>query len=336
MAQWLVEPNALGGWDVRLYGVEKYADRTLTRNAAEEAARRFASQAGGDIVVLDSSGNVLASYPMAPPPVTGLLQTPAKIPPLPSITSASAPPLIPAPQEQRDRGKEISDVLGSVGKIIDDATGDISGKGSLDDALEKKLVGKADDVLDAGFQSWWKRADGNQRLAARVLILAALVGPIGATLLSVAQDMAHPTVSVQIFEALVWLAFLTLPVLFAAGAAVLVIGRANGAITLMTIAGAAIVGAVIVGSVDAPTSLSHLYCYASLTTHGAIYQSQCRLMDTYGYVRSATQGGISPSRSPVIVAEAFTLVGDARGYLMALCGVAVGVAGGYLVRRANT
>ena len=336
MAQWLVEPNALGGWDVRLYGVEKYADRTSTRNAAEEAARRFASQAGGDIVVLDSSGNVLGSYPVASSPVTGLLQTPAKIPPLPSITSASAPPPIPAPQEQRDRGKEISDVLGSVGKIIDGATGDISGKGSLDDALGKKLVGKADDVLDAGFQSWWKRADGNQRLAARVLILAALVGPIGATLLSVAQYMAHPTMSVQIFEALLWLAFLTLPVVLAGAAAVLTIGRANGPITIMTIAAAAVAGALFVGWIGAPTSLGNLYCYASATTHGAIYQGQCRFMDTYGYVSSAMQGGISPSKSPAIIAAAFTLVADARGNLMALCGVAAGLAGGYLVWRANT
>ena len=55
--------------------------------------------------------------------------------------------------------------------------------------------------------------------------------------LSVTQYMAHPAVSAQIFEALVWLAVPTLPVLLA-GEAVLVVGRASGAITVQTTSGA--------------------------------------------------------------------------------------------------
>jgi hypothetical protein len=100
MARWLVEPNAIGGWDIRLEGIGKYAGRTSTRADAEEAAQRFASQAGGDIVVLDGRGGVLDSYPVAPPATTGPSQTQAKVTPLAPATPASVPPPAPAPQEK--------------------------------------------------------------------------------------------------------------------------------------------------------------------------------------------------------------------------------------------
>jgi hypothetical protein len=332
MARWLVKPNVIGKWDIRLDGAGQYTDRKSTRAAAEEAARQLAGQAGGEIVVLDDHDRVLDSYTVPPPAATRPSQSSAKVTPPATPASVSSP--APAPQQERDRGKEISDALGVVGKVVDGATGVASDKTSPSEALSKELIGKADHVLDARFQSWWKRADGYQRGAAWVLILVVLVGPIGATWLSVVQAAAHPRVSVQIWEALGWLAFLTLPVFLASAAVVLSMGRvANPYAFVLIVAAASVGGAFIVGMFGAPTSLGDLYCYAS--THGLVYQSQCRYMDTHGYVQSAIQGGTSKSQLLRDISGAYTVVREARGDLMTFCGITAGVAVGFLLRREN-
>lgn len=60
---WLVEPNAAGGWDVRLASVSRQSARRSSRADAEADARHLASQAGGgNVTVLDTAGRTLAQY----------------------------------------------------------------------------------------------------------------------------------------------------------------------------------------------------------------------------------------------------------------------------------
>jgi hypothetical protein len=204
----------------------------------------------------------------------------------------------------------------------------------LTEAGRGELKARADAALGSGFKAWYAGADENQRIAAKVLIAAALLGPVGATLVTVAKAMANPTLTTQIVQSLLWLAVLTLPVLAAAVAGVLVLGKANGPVSLMVTAAAAIAGAYVVGQLGAPAQLGELYCYASVTTDGLVYEHACRVMETRGFVTGSLTG-FSPSTSPQILGNAFGLVAEARGFLMAVCGVAAGLSGGYLIRRAS-
>lgn len=295
MARWLVRPNVIGGWDVLLEGGASHAARVSSRRDGEDAARQLAAPTGGEVVVLDAAGAVLSSFVVA----ASASETPESI----AVRAA----------------------LKATDKLAE-------GK-SPAEIVKAHLEEQADEVIDAGFQGWWARADGDQRFAARVLIGAALLGPIGATLITVVQTMAHPKASTQIIQALFWLVVLTLPILAACLVLALHVGHGPFAVTLMLAAAAAVFGAYLVGKAEVPQTLGELYCYADVTTNGAVYENQCRVMDTRGFVDRSTQQGITASSSPVIIGTAFTLVADSRGLLMALCGVAAGVSGGYLVRR---
>jgi len=295
MARWLVTPNVIGGWDVLLEGGPGHTERVSSRRDAEDAARQLAASTGGEVVVLDAAGAVLSSF------------------------------VVPAPTTETPESTAVRAAL--------KATGELAVGKSPGEIVNAQLYAQADEVIDAGFQGWWARADGDQRFAARVLIGAALLGPIGATLITVVQTMAHPKASTQIIQALFWLIVLTLPILAACLVLALHVGHGPFAVTLMLAAAAAVFGAYLVGKAEVPQTLGELYCYADVTTNGAVYEHQCRAMDTRGFVDRSTQQGITASSSPVIIGAAFTLVADSRGLLMALCGVAAGVSGGYLVRR---
>lgn len=344
MVRWFVEPNVVGGWDIRSEGDLTHTVRTSTRADAEAAARRLAQQSGGQIVVVNTNYETLASYQVAPlaqrkreqklgpeltPPPTADVTPPPTVAATPSLPPIHKTP--PTSREQRDVGE----TLEAIGKIAEGKKkSDEADEAGLADAMKKVLINKSDQVLDAGFQSWWKRVDANQRFAARALIAAALIGPIGATVITIGQSIVNPKFSTEIFVALLWLAFLTLPVVTAGVVAVLIMGRANLAVGLLVVAGVTLAAAWFVGEVGAPTSLGELYCYADISSGGVVYENECRSMDTQGYIdRSAP--GLSPSTSPSIILGAFAVVADARGVLMALCGVVAGVAGGYLARRAT-
>lgn len=73
MTYWNVEPNAVGGWDVRRFDAREPSFRTSQR-AAAEAWARLTGPPGSEILVLDSVGHPLAQYPApgeeaAPPQV---------------------------------------------------------------------------------------------------------------------------------------------------------------------------------------------------------------------------------------------------------------------------
>jgi hypothetical protein len=61
VSRWWVKPNAVGGWDVQLDGAPKHAARTSSRSEAERIAQQLAAQhGGGDILVIDFRGEILA------------------------------------------------------------------------------------------------------------------------------------------------------------------------------------------------------------------------------------------------------------------------------------
>lgn len=65
VSRWWVKPNAVGGWDVQLDGAPKHAGRTSSRSEAERVAQQLAAQhGGGEIVVVDHGGRILAEMPV--------------------------------------------------------------------------------------------------------------------------------------------------------------------------------------------------------------------------------------------------------------------------------
>ncbi len=75
MACWIVEPNALGGWDARAATAAEPAHRASTWRGAEDSARTLAAP-GDEVLVVDGRGRTLhrfvqlagATAPEEPPP----------------------------------------------------------------------------------------------------------------------------------------------------------------------------------------------------------------------------------------------------------------------------
>jgi hypothetical protein len=350
--RWVVEPNAVGGWDVRRDDEANRVFRSSARAEAEREARSRADSSGADVVVVDGRGGVLDTYvppprpaasprrPAAPPRAAA---PPDGAPPPRAEAPAPVPAPEPAPEPAARAGRIPVEPAAEQDKAGDDpmkrfADAFAKADGGLADRLAEagrtELTARADTALGRGFKAWYARADENQRIAAVVLIGAALLGPIGATFLTVVKAVAHPTLTTQIVESLFWLAVLTLPVLTAAVVGTLIVGHANGPVSLFCAALAAVVGASVVGKLGVPETLGKLYCYAIATSDGLVYEHACRVMDTQGFVTNSL-GKISPSTSVQILGNAFNLVSDARGGVMAICGVAAGLSAGYLTRRAS-
>ena len=338
VGRWVVEPNVVGGWDVRPEAAGPVF-RSSTRAESEREAHRRADSSGGEVVVLDGRGGVLDTYVPAPraagPPRRAAPPTPAAAPPprAEEPPPVAATPPRPAPEPAAEQAPEpAGDPLKRFAGAVADADGDLGHRVAA--AGRGEAIHQADAVLGRGFRAWYASADDGQRFAAVVLIVAALLGPIGATLLTVAKAVAHPTLTTEIVQSLFWLAVLTLPVLLAAVVGVLVVGKAQGPAPFMAAALAAILGAYVVGKLGVPAELGKLYCYASLSSDGLVYEHACRVMDTQGFITESA-AGFSASKSPLILGNALNLVSDARGGLMAWCGVAAGLSGGYLLRRAS-
>jgi hypothetical protein len=79
-----------------------------------------------------------------------------------------------------------------------------------------------------------------------------------------------------------------------------------------------------------------LVCFASLDSNGLYYEQACRTFDAVGFLQQTQPLVGSPSRSPEVFKWAVVYVAEARGIIMALCGIAGGTAAGYLCRPVTT
>lgn len=206
-----------------------------------------------------------------------------------------------------------------------DQTG--GGGGSL---LEKG----ADEVLDHTFKGWLSRTDESQKAALVGLAFALALGPLGqglAAAFGVLFDEASIP-STQQLEATWWLVVITLPVALPVFVCVAFWGRwSQGAIAAVVIA--CVIWAV--GQQDTVnTQRGNLYCYAELNGLEASYESKCRKFDQYGFLSDAQRiQGPPQARAGLLTGLAFAYTADARGALMAVCGVIAAICLGYLVRR---
>ena len=95
MGAWIVQPNAVGGWDVRSWSSPARSFRTSTRAAAEEWVRATAAP-GDSVSVVDGRGSVLATFdkPAVSVPRVPSERRPAT-PAAPPGTAAPATPVLP-------------------------------------------------------------------------------------------------------------------------------------------------------------------------------------------------------------------------------------------------
>jgi hypothetical protein len=91
---------------------------------------------------------------------------------------------------------------------------------------------------------------------------------------------------------------------------------------------AATIGVGIMGDV-AGAEVGDFYCY----NDGTVLERQCRKFDELGIWKTASGG--SPARNTDLLAKALVLTIDARGIVLAGCGVIAGLSSGYLLRRSN-
>jgi hypothetical protein len=200
----------------------------------------------------------------------------------------------------------------------------------LRQSLEGQAWKAADRAVDKAGRSWWARADENQKLAVGALVAAAVVGPLGQGFLAAVKILYAPSIpSAQQLAAVLWLALLTLPVFGAAGALTYFFGRTSFPVLGILIGLAAYLGGMGLAELGTPTALGDFYCY----NDGVVLEHECRAFDSLGFASRTRAYVGSPSGSTEVVKWAFVYTADARGGLMAFCGLIAGLAGGYLVRR---
>ena len=145
----MVEPNVVGGWDVRPEATTTRHSRHSTRDDAVEVARALGEESGEDIVVLGLKGQVLARYPpdgapdsarsaAAPPASTGPAAPPATASPSP-VPAAPTQPASPAGTGSPTRrpGMRIGQLL-----ALSDQT-DADGRLLLEDSAPEAAIRKA-------------------------------------------------------------------------------------------------------------------------------------------------------------------------------------------------
>ena len=196
---------------------------------------------------------------------------------------------------------------------------------SDDDGISKladNLTGKA---VTAVAGNWFERADENQRVALGVVAAAAVLGPLGQGLLAASQALYSTELpSSEQLKAVWWLAVLTLPVFAAAVTIVSLLGKGH-IMALMGLAALASLGGSIIMGATVPKQLEEVYCY----NDGQVLENECREFQTEEFLAEWYTADGSSERLSV----AFAYTADARGLLMAMCGVAAGAGGGYILRR---
>lgn len=122
---WVVEPNAVGGWDVRAAD----GNQRQSRHAARDEAVSAAQHLGGPVEVHGLRGEVLARYPAAPEP--------GARPPRPAPTRP-APTPTPPPSGGRRPGLRLSQLL-----TLTDQT-DEAGRLLLEDSAPPAAIRRAE------------------------------------------------------------------------------------------------------------------------------------------------------------------------------------------------
>ena len=203
---------------------------------------------------------------------------------------------------------------------------------SLPELAEDHLGQVVDGRVDAAFQGWFQGQSPDRRLATRLLLFSALVGVVGVPILSAVQAVRVPGLDRGNVEAVFWLLVLTAPVAAYAGLVTWTLGKASFPVTLILAGAAAYFAGVGLANGGVPADLGDLYCFASVNTGGVYYESACRQFDALGFLSSAEPYAGSPSGSPQVFSWAFVYVAEARGIVMAVCGIVAGGALGYLFR----
>ena len=204
------------------------------------------------------------------------------------------------------------------------------GQQGLDSLLERG----GDKALEHTFKGWLSRADDNQKFALIALAFALALGPLGQGLLAALgvlfNDASIPS-TVQL-EATFWLILITLPIALPVFVCVAYWGR-------LSLYGMAFVVALCVfwgvSQQDyVNTQRGDVYCYAELHGLETTYESECREFNQRGFASDASQiHGPPPAAAGMLAGLAFSYTAEARGFLMAFCGVVAAASIGYLVRR---
>jgi hypothetical protein len=184
----------------------------------------------------------------------------------------------------------------------------------------------ADRVTGGAIKKWWAQLAPNRKTAWTVLLLAGAIGPLATPVVSLLAD-AGKAPGTKNLAACAWLIVITLPVAAAAGFIIYLGGKTSGAVLAWSGAVAAVVGLGLMNALIGPAgaSLKGFYCY----NNGTLHENACRALSTRG-VTETPYG--APSHSATFVLQMFAAVADARGFVMALCGVLAGGAAGYLLR----
>ena len=176
-------------------------------------------------------------------------------------------------------------------------------------------------------ETWWKSLSSNEQTAWGALFAAAAIGPLGMGILAALGNLYSGKVpTADQFEAVLLLAVLTAPVFL--GLATLVALAHHGAPSFIWAGAAAVLGGWVTSTLGPATSLGKFYCYRSFDT----LEHACRVFDQAGFQLDAASAGGGPTGGARILGFAFVYVADARGALMAICGVVAGLAVGYLIR----
>ncbi len=100
-----------------------------------------------------------------------------------------------------------------------------------------------------------------------------------------------------------------------------------------TAVGAAI-GGGISASLDAPSKLAGVFCYAGTANGHFVCKTACQTFNDAVFNAQANVNlDHGPAGSIKILAWVFAYFVDIRGLIMAVCGIAAGYAIGYLIRR---
>jgi hypothetical protein len=75
--------------------------------------------------------------------------------------------------------------------------------------------------------------------------------------------------------------------------------------------------------------IAGFYCY----NDGTVLEEQCRQFNAAGFYATAQVG--SPAQNADLLGKAFLFTVDARGFVIAFCGLVAGLCAGYLVRRSS-
>lgn len=198
-----------------------------------------------------------------------------------------------------------------------------------DDDGGREVDDFGDQAVAAIAGGWYARADDGQKFAVALVAAAAVLGPLGQGLLAALETLYSSKLpSAEQVEAVFWLAVLTLPVFAAAAAGLYFAGRLASGAVLAVAALAAVGGFYAMVAFGVPTHLGDVYCY----NDGRVLERTCRDFDEWGFT-SRVSSADSPTE---ILSIAYVYTADARGGLMAACGVVAGLGCGYLARRETT